>query len=88
MRMTEFQREQILEERSGERQKIQNAKMLADLVRQQQRGGSGAAADESVARAAKRAFLRPMRICNRGIYPIFLRKRPAYGARGYEREGS
>jgi RNA polymerase-associated protein RTF1 len=51
--MTEFQREQILEERSGERQKIQNAKMLADLVRQQQRGGAGGV-DESVSRAAKR----------------------------------
>ncbi|KAF8960863.1 hypothetical protein BDZ97DRAFT_1273077 [Flammula alnicola] len=51
--MTEFQREQILEERSGERQRIQNAKMLADLVRQQQRGGA-IGADDSVSRAAKR----------------------------------
>ncbi|KAH9474656.1 RNA polymerase-associated protein [Psilocybe cubensis] len=48
--MTEFQREQVLEERAGERQRIQNARMLADLVRQQ-RGGSG---DDSVSRAAKR----------------------------------
>lgn len=50
--MNEFQREQVLEERAGERQRIQNARMLADLVRQQ-RGGSG---DDNVSRAAKRAF--------------------------------
>ncbi len=59
--------------------------MLADLVRQQQRGGSGAAADESVARAAKRAFLAPMRICNRGIYPILSGKGP-HTARGATKE--
>ncbi|CAA7268808.1 unnamed protein product [Cyclocybe aegerita] len=51
--MTEFRREQILEERAEERQRLQNAKMLADMVRQQQ-GGGGASADDSVSRAAKR----------------------------------
>ncbi|KDR77150.1 hypothetical protein GALMADRAFT_246379 [Galerina marginata CBS 339.88] len=51
--MTEFQREQILEERAGERQSMLNAKALANLLRQQQRGGT-ANMDDSVARAAKR----------------------------------
>ncbi|KAF8909629.1 hypothetical protein CPB84DRAFT_1765028 [Gymnopilus junonius] len=51
--MTEFQREQILEERAGERQSVLNAKTLANLVRQQQRGGV-VNVEDSVSRAAKR----------------------------------
>lgn len=51
--MTEFQREQILEERLEEKQKLQNARTLADMVRQQQRNG-GASADDSHSRGAKR----------------------------------
>ena len=51
--MNEFQREQILEERAADKQRVQNARMLADLVRSQQRGGA-AGAEDSVSRAAKR----------------------------------
>lgn len=66
--MNEFQREQVLEERAGERQRIQNARMLADLVRQQ-RGGSG---DDSVSRAAKREFAISITLMLRIISCIFL----------------
>jgi RNA polymerase-associated protein RTF1 len=55
--MNEFQREQILEERAADKQRVQNARMLADLVRSQQRGGA-AGAEDSVSRAAKRMFHR------------------------------
>ncbi|PPQ76853.1 hypothetical protein CVT26_002304 [Gymnopilus dilepis] len=51
--LTEFQREQILEERAGERQSILNARTLANLVRQQQRGAA-VNVEDSVSRAAKR----------------------------------
>ena len=54
--MTEFNRERILEERSEQKQRLQNARALADMVKQQQRGGGGGVApgDDSVSRAAKR----------------------------------
>ena len=53
--MTEFNRERILEERSEQKQRLQNARALADMVKQQQRGGSGVASgDDNVSRAAKR----------------------------------
>ena len=51
--MTEFNRERILEERSEQKQHLQNARALEDLVKQQQRGGV-ALGDDSVSRAAKR----------------------------------
>ena len=56
--MTEFNREQILEERSEQKQRIQNARTFADMVKQQQRGGGGGVApgDDSVSRAAKRVL--------------------------------
>ncbi|PPR03365.1 hypothetical protein CVT24_012490 [Panaeolus cyanescens] len=49
--MTEFQREEILEERMTTRQNILNARELKNMVRQQQQGYD---AGDSVARAAKR----------------------------------
>ena len=59
--MTEFNRERILEERSEKKQRLQNARALADMVKQQQRGGGGGGSgsgvvpgDDSVSRAAKR----------------------------------
>ena len=54
--MTEFNRERILEERSEQKQRIHNARVLANMVKQQQRGGSGGGVpgDDSVSRAAKR----------------------------------
>lgn len=53
--MTEFNRERILEERSEQKQRLQNARALADMVKQQQRGaGGGASGDDNVSRAAKR----------------------------------
>lgn len=55
--MNEFRREQILEERAADRQRVQNARMLADLVKSQQRGGA-AGAEDSVSRAAKRTLHR------------------------------
>lgn len=51
--MTEFNRERILEERSEQKQHLQNTRALADLVKQQQRGGV-APGDDNVSRAAKR----------------------------------
>jgi RNA polymerase-associated protein RTF1 len=58
--MTEFNRERILEERSEQKQRLQTARALDDMVKRQQRGGGGVApGDDSVSRAAKRmAFLR------------------------------
>jgi len=53
--MTEVRREQILEERAEERQRLQNARQIADLVRQQRSGVP--AAEENVSRAAKRKLL-------------------------------
>jgi len=53
--MNEFQREQIFEERAAEKQRAQNVRMLADLVKSQQRGGA-AGAEDSVSRAAKRTL--------------------------------
>ena len=53
--MNEFQREQIFEERAAEKQRVQNARMFADLVKSQQRGGA-AGGEDSVSRAAKRMF--------------------------------
>jgi hypothetical protein len=38
-----IQREKILEERAADRQRVQNARMLVDLVRSQKRGGAVAA---------------------------------------------
>jgi len=55
--MNEFQREQILEERAAARQQVQKVRMLADLVKSQQRGGA-AGAEDSVSRAAKRMLRR------------------------------
>jgi RNA polymerase-associated protein RTF1 len=52
--MTEIRREQILEERAGEKQRLQNRRQVADLVRQQRSGGINN--EESVSKAAKRAF--------------------------------
>lgn len=52
--MTEFNRERILEERSEQKQRLQNARALADMVKQQQRGAGGG--DDNVSRAAKRMF--------------------------------
>ena len=52
--MTEFNRERILEERSEQKQRLQNARALADMVKQQQRGGGVTPGDDSVSRAAKR----------------------------------
>lgn len=51
--MTEFNRERILEERSEQKQRLQTARALEDMVKQQQRGGV-AHGDDSVSRAAKR----------------------------------
>lgn len=51
--MTEFNRERILEERSEQKQHLQNVRALEDMVKQQQRGGV-ASGDDSVSRAAKR----------------------------------
>ena len=51
--MTEFNRERILEERSEKKQRLQTARALEDMVKQQQRGGA-APGDDSVSRAAKR----------------------------------
>lgn len=53
--MTEFNRERILEERSEQKQRLQTARALEDMVKQQQRGGV-ALGDDSVSRAAKRMF--------------------------------
>jgi len=53
--MTEVRREQILEERAEERQRLQNARQIADLVRQQRSGVP--TAEENVSRAAKRKLL-------------------------------
>ena len=53
--MTEFNRERILEERSEQKQRLQTARALDDMVKQQQRGGV-ASGDDSVSRAAKRMF--------------------------------
>ncbi len=53
--MTEVRREQILEERAEERQRLQNSRQIADLVRQQRSGVP--AAEENVSRAAKRKLL-------------------------------
>ena len=50
--MTEVRREQILEERAEEKQRIQNARQIADLVRQQRSGVSNV--EENVSRATKR----------------------------------
>jgi RNA polymerase-associated protein RTF1 len=52
--MTEIRREQILEERAEEKQRLQNSRQIADLVRQQRSGTTNN--EESVSRAAKRAF--------------------------------
>ena len=54
--MTEFSREQILEARSEQKQRLQTARALDDMVKQQQRGSGGGVApgDDSVSRAAKR----------------------------------
>ena len=52
--MTEFNRERILEERSEQKQRLQNMRVFADMVKQQQRGGGVAPGDDSVSRAAKR----------------------------------
>jgi RNA polymerase-associated protein RTF1 len=51
--MTEFNRERILEERSEQKQRLQTARALEDMVKQQLRGGV-APGDDSVSRAAKR----------------------------------
>lgn len=50
--MTEIRREQILEERAEEKQRLQNSRQIADLVRQQRSGTTNN--EESVSRAAKR----------------------------------
>ena len=60
--MTEVRREQILEERAEEKQLLQNSRQIADLVRQQRTGAANT--DESVSRAAKRAFLTSMISCS------------------------
>jgi hypothetical protein len=52
--MTEFNRERNLEERSEQKQHLQNARALEDLVNKQQRGGGVTPGDDSVSRAAKR----------------------------------
>jgi RNA polymerase-associated protein RTF1 len=54
--MTEFNREQILEERSEQKQRLQTARALDDMVKLQLRGGV-APGDDSVSRAAKRMLL-------------------------------
>lgn len=52
--MTEIRREQILEERAEEKQRLQNARQIADLVRQQRSGVTNA--EEGVSRATKRTI--------------------------------
>jgi hypothetical protein len=52
--MTEIQREQILEEQAEEKQHLQNAWQIADLVRQQR--SEAANNDETVLRATKCTF--------------------------------
>lgn len=58
--MTEIRREHILEERAEDKQRRQNARQFADLVKQQRSGAP--TNDESVSRASKRAFQRLLRM--------------------------
>lgn len=80
--MTEVRREQILEERAAERQRIQNARQIADLVRQQRTGAANT--DESVSRAAKRAFIQTDFFL---VGLTKMRDRPTHCAWGDEGEG-
>ena len=58
--MTEVRREQILEARAEEKQRLQNTRQIADLVRRQRSGAANN--DETVSRTTKRTF-HPFRSC-------------------------
>jgi RNA polymerase-associated protein RTF1 len=80
--MTEVRREQILEERAEERQRLQNARQIADLVRQQRSGVP--VAEENVSRAAKRKLL--FWIIIHQSFQTIVSTRSTYSSRGNERE--